>query len=361
MIRKIEKIETPLQDLHIVICSFFEQMSHTGTYSEISFPDWFKEDYKGTQIHNKLQEIFNLFQELEYKSIQKGLISIFDMNNEVERICKRDICTTYIEKDELKAYYDEYSPQLIDKIASLFDSLYSNYINRESFNNRVNMTIRNHIRAFNKKNGRICVFCGLDHNMVIDGQSRPALDHWLPKSKFPFTAINFNNLIPACESCNEKKDAINFLSDNYSRREVGYYPYSNKDGIKSVMSFKELPTTSEHLEADNLEIIVSPINPADQSLFNSWKKVFNIEIRFKSWIDEVFRDWEEEYDDYIGADADLDHADNIKDFKYNIGKFKTKHSLKFDPAAIIYHSICNYLLEEAEEIYLIGLYKRFNE
>lgn len=359
MIFTTTKIETDLNLLHEAIYSFFEQLPEANEFADIDFPIWLKEDFNGTHLFQKLAEIFNSFQALEYPVIQRGLISIFRMNNEIEKVCKREICATYIEKDILQKYFDDYSPGLINLISDLFSSLYSNYLNRDKFNLRLNQNIRDHIRSFNKINGRICSFCGLDSNMVIDGQSRPALDHWLPSSKFPFSAINFNNLIPACEKCNERKDAINILEDKYSKKGIGYYPYINAGGVKPVFRFIKPPDRPERLESENLDISVEAENHLDYDLFSAWHKVFNIGQRYQSYVTEIFRDWEDEYETFISGSEEMNHATNITDFKKNIQRFKERYLLRFNPGAIIYHSICNYILEEADDIYLLGLQKRF--
>lgn len=49
---------------------------------------------------------------------------------------------------------------------------------------------------------------------------KPVLDHFLPKSKYPFFAMNFWNLIPCCEHCNSSlnkgaNDPLGKDSDNY--------------------------------------------------------------------------------------------------------------------------------------------------
>jgi len=50
---------------------------------------------------------------------------------------------------------------------------------------------------------KVCPFCG------IEGFAAPAapsedFDHYLPKSRFPFAAVNLWNLVPAGSDCNRK-------------------------------------------------------------------------------------------------------------------------------------------------------------
>ncbi len=52
----------------------------------------------------------------------------------------------------------------------------------------------------------VCPYCGRDWVDMAeeDGHvSKPNIDHFLPKSKYPFLAMSYFNMIPACHTCNE--------------------------------------------------------------------------------------------------------------------------------------------------------------
>lgn len=56
-------------------------------------------------------------------------------------------------------------------------------------------------------NFRVCPYCGDTYIMPTtckDGKVdvKPQIDHFLPKSAYPFFAMSFCNLIPSCHSCN---------------------------------------------------------------------------------------------------------------------------------------------------------------
>lgn len=67
---------------------------------------------------------------------------------------------------------------------------------------------------------KICPYCGATSINVCykkDGTPiHPPIDHFLPKSKYPFLAMNFFNLIPVCPSCNNapSKGTINPLAED---------------------------------------------------------------------------------------------------------------------------------------------------
>lgn len=56
---------------------------------------------------------------------------------------------------------------------------------------------------------RICPYCGRSYIYRVekagkggDVAVKPQIDHFLPKSKYPFLGMNFYNLIPCCTQCN---------------------------------------------------------------------------------------------------------------------------------------------------------------
>lgn len=53
---------------------------------------------------------------------------------------------------------------------------------------------------------RICPYCGISNIDIIkkndNNAIKPHIDHFLPKSIYPFLALSFFNLIPACPKCN---------------------------------------------------------------------------------------------------------------------------------------------------------------
>lgn len=54
---------------------------------------------------------------------------------------------------------------------------------------------------------KICPYCGRNQINVASYErkrdSKPPIDHFLPKSKYPFLAVSFRNLIPCCSTCND--------------------------------------------------------------------------------------------------------------------------------------------------------------
>ncbi|PWH85415.1 HNH endonuclease [Brumimicrobium oceani] len=72
----------------------------------------------------------------------------------------------------------------------------------------------------------VCPYCNLNYVHTIEtenGKTRPELDHFYPKSKFPFLALSIYNLIPSCHICNSNfKGSIDFHT------KIHINPYGNE-------------------------------------------------------------------------------------------------------------------------------------
>lgn len=81
-----------------------------------------------------------------------------------------------------------------DIIKHIFvDELYEHYLDKFQF-----------VKSMNLK---VCPYCGRQKINVasIPGRrdSKPPIDHFLPKSKYPFLAVSLYNMIPCCTVCND--------------------------------------------------------------------------------------------------------------------------------------------------------------
>ena len=71
---------------------------------------------------------------------------------------------------------------------------------------------------------KTCPYCNRNYTFIVDeesGKLRPELDHFYPKSIYPFLAMSFYNLIPSCPICNHTKSSK--VSENLIN------PYDIKD------------------------------------------------------------------------------------------------------------------------------------
>lgn len=88
-----------------------------------------------------------------------------------------------------------------------------------------------------------CTYCNRQYTFTVSGNNdqqritRPAFDHWFPKSLFPLLSLNIYNLIPSCTICNSgaKGDAV-FQLGKY------VHPYMQEDDDPK---FKFAPLVSD--------------------------------------------------------------------------------------------------------------------
>ena len=108
------------------------------------------------------------------------------------------------------------------KLISNFSSTFGNYENdltfsilKKRFEFYYNKLRDNFGEKLQKENQIfICPYCQrnyigiFDNDISTKGYIAPDLDHFFPKSKYPFLAATISNLIPACSVCNQrlKKD-----------------------------------------------------------------------------------------------------------------------------------------------------------
>lgn len=88
-----------------------------------------------------------------------------------------------------------------------------------------------------------CTYCNRQYTFIVSGNNnderitRPAFDHWFPKSRFPLLSLNLYNLIPSCSVCNSgaKGDKV-FQLGQY------VHPYEQKDDDPN---FKFVPAIAD--------------------------------------------------------------------------------------------------------------------
>jgi len=134
-------------------------------------------------------------------------------------------------------------------------------------------------------NLKTCPYCNRNYISMIekkvqyDKQRRPELDHFHPKSMYPFLAVNYYNLIPSCSTCNKLKsddDALMLLHP-YDKKvkdvEVTYWLNDMK--FYNVKSLKDITFDSE--PSIDIEIDIPIAN----------KRIFQLERLYQEHTDIV--------------------------------------------------------------------------
>ncbi|MGC9935246.1 HNH endonuclease [Priestia aryabhattai] len=249
---------------------------------------------KGGDFFNaKIEEIYAIFKTLTSDEISQ-LKVWYHSNNNIECLCKNDPAltpSTYSEISQLNA-------TLGAELKSFFVKLYSqDILSLKALSDKIGF-IDDHYKEFVKINSKgKCPFCGLyDIDSEYD-HTREAYDHYLPKSKYPFSSINFKNLAPICNKCNSgnkgSKDPLHDINGNRSKT---FYPYNSIPHIIEV----DLEINSMDIDSLTPQDITINFGPASlEEELKTWNYLFNIEKRYKNkccsadakyWITQIFEE-----------------------------------------------------------------------
>ncbi|MDT3280681.1 hypothetical protein [Shewanella scandinavica] len=141
------------------------------------------------------------------------------------------------------------------KLTDDIKSLYPNWVNE--FANLFNYNSMSRVFGREITNGinlDVCPYCNNEDIETINekgAEARPDLDHFFPKSKFPFLALTLSNLIPAGTRCNQKYKK--------SKSMFGYiHPYI--DGINQYTLFNFNYSFDEGRNIDAISITINNTN-----------------------------------------------------------------------------------------------------
>ncbi|WP_289029163.1 hypothetical protein [uncultured Algoriphagus sp.] len=360
MLTNLQRIDTDIVRLQEIPTQFFNGLEEAEEFGDHLFPDWTREVFGGTTLFNKFEAVFNKYKAIEDEASRTRIIQAFTHSNQVEGLCKCEEAIEVIELNDL----DE---SIRGDLDTLFLFLYDTALNYHKFEAFIGTTVADSLKRFVYKKNKlqVCPFCGLEAFLMIDGQSRLALDHWLCKDLFPAVAVNFDNLIPIGDKCNGRpaKGDTNILIDGKTtrNRNVAYYPYQEHHGINTSFSYVNEPSI-DGITDEDWQFDFQPTETSERGMFKSWSTVFNIKKRYLSFYREhVFDLWEEDYKEWVEDDHDINHANSIEELKANLRTYRAGFQIKKRIGAVLYRPFLDYLINEASDAYLYGLYKRFNE
>ncbi len=162
-----------------------------------------------------------------------------EIENQEKSITDRDTlkCLEYLQKDDKIIEILKSNVSELRNIIDDFEKKYPNSIGKDEYKNKdfpksdipkIYRTLKDEIFEKEYKNWgsrttygayqfvkniglKTCPYCNRNYTFVVDqndGKLRPEIDHFFPKSKYPFLAISFYNLIPSCPVCNHTKSDI---------------------------------------------------------------------------------------------------------------------------------------------------------
>ncbi len=366
MLKSILNPTTNLRELHNVVSVFFDNIEAKASINAIPFPKWFDEVFVSTDLKTKFNNVFEEYKSIPVKATRNKIIDAYYELNQIEKLCTEIPFKDFNEKDSLKTITGVSTAKFWEHLENLFDSLYNSYLEYHEFENRteINTSVKKYIDDFNRLNKiTICPFCGIEGITRTEGQQRTSLDHWLCKSKFPFSSVNFDNLVPLGNNCNGRgvKGSKNVLLDNNIRKSA-LYPYLDHQSFKIEFNFIKEPRRPEDYNFNNWILVISPNNPSELELLVNWKQIFNIETRFNSYLElTVFIHWEETYKEFIMVSSTLSFAENLVDFRETLVQFKNTFPRHKRDGSILYCAFLEFLIQRASNNYLNSLMINLNQ
>ncbi len=329
---------------------FFKKIISENAYGENLFPAWFVPILKKSPI---LQEEFeDLANTILAKCTlkRKNIYAVFLNNNRISRLCKN-------KSFPLK----ELDNDLQDVSASaykVFTRLYETTLQGAMVEKELGESIHEHYRKFRTVNvSQACPFCGLENYPDRIKNTRSQYDHYLKKSKYYFSSVNFENLVPMCVVCNEApnkhmKDIL-FDNQNGNSRRLVFYPFSSCSGAKVILT-NVLP--SEVGEGGQWSVVVQPSDDSEHEQIETWKNVFNIVDRYAARVAEEAGDWLVEYicqanlpdensDTNAWREAFRVWAEGLSD----INEYKVVRN------GVLKHAYFEYLYRDAPESEVVGI------
>lgn len=179
---------------------------------------------------------------------------------------------------------------------------------------------------------KYCPYCGdgsvaITNHVDANGKnvvSKTVLDHYLPKSEFPYFAVNIFNLYPCCWRCNSAD--LKGSNIPIERDATGTYhylimhPHHYED---SRLSFNYIPSSPQHPN-DDIELSCS-----DPYIEKGYKNILGLEALYKNYIDEA-RDMIDRANEYLNQYA-VSYGKQTFGFDKRFLQYYVRSTLGFNP------------------------------
>ena len=127
----------------------------------------------------------------------------------------------------------------------------------------------------NKLELKTCPYCNAMLVITVnEKKARFQLDHFFPKSKYPFLATSFFNLIPSCANCNQAKSASDVKLGQ------DFHLYANEtpeDAFKFTLDDIEVVKRTIGIKSGDLKILFTHTSNEYEDFVNNHNKSFAIQ------------------------------------------------------------------------------------
>ncbi len=253
----IFKLHTMLEHL---VCSVWCKASE-GETCESKLNDELKEIYISYEwLKNEIDEIYSEFVSLS-DADKQSVKNAFSTNNKIEELCNGSESPIYL--DAL--------PEIVEKnIKPLLVDFYEKLLERA----KVPGTKQDYYQKLIEENElQYCPCCGLSYFESEDSKYREAFDHYLPKSKYPFLSVNFENLVPLCHKCNsDRKGTKDPIKDGAK----AFFPFS--DNNHDILIDLTIDKSKDLRLLEKEDLVINLIG--DTNKIETWNRLFDINERY---------------------------------------------------------------------------------
>lgn len=227
-----------------------------------------------------LQRIYTICRTLPPQAL-KILRRAVHTNNRIRELCRGELHPVLY--DDLQAI----NPQLADQIRLFCDNLYDRVLTLAPFEHEFG-SVGTYYRRLVERDST-CRFCGLGsvHNRFTT--KRSDLDHYLPKSRYPFVSVNFHNLVPVCTICNKDYKGRHYLlfREELRGRKIvraervkAFYPF-RYETPSIQLSFSLREPYSLDLQPPHIDLRIECTDSPEET--RTWVRTYGIEERYKAY------------------------------------------------------------------------------
>lgn len=313
MLRPYTPIDHPIITLHsmleYLICEVWCKANNALECQALLKED-FKELYLQLDwLKKETDNIYDLCKSLS-EDQRKLIVDTFHNNNRIEELCNGTI--PIVELYTL--------PPVVQKeIKALLECFYSRLLDIKKVPGK-KLDYYNQLVKTNKF--KTCPICGLADIETDDSPYIEDYDHFFPKAHYPFSAVNFNNLVPTCDKCNKKHKGSKKPLDHNG---MVYYPFEKeRNDIQVKINIDKIEFDEHEKLMDEIKFTFS----GDSDKNSTWNWLYDIIDRYSrvckrdtySWLRELKKDIE--FNPHKTVEEIIDFKiDSFSNDKYDDKKF----------------------------------------
>lgn len=291
MIHTYTFYDSEVNKLNDFVLAFFTRIEfETGDFSTDFFePEFYENLVKRHEdiLLKPFESIYNEIKNWNDQNKTSSLCKAIRESNDIENIC-------------IGVLTPAKAANIPDSVKKLFLDLYNKVLFKKIF--KEGYTDRKtHYHEFRRHANNEydnCPACGIRpmHTSVDDITDQ--YDHYLAKDIYPFSAVNFKNLVPICSDCNSLQVKSN--DDILAHTGKVFYPF---DTAHQAITF-EITIAKNDMDLEKIEwqIDYSCATGKEDEL-TAWKAIYKIEGRHKKHLSGKIKNWYKYYWTYM-TDSD---------------------------------------------------------